>query len=69
VQHRVYATGRLGEESGAFLKKSAQKTFIYGRIWRGTSTIPQAIRSFLLLFFKKEALPFCPCLLDRGYCG
>jgi hypothetical protein len=59
----------LGEESGAFLKKSAQKTFIYGSIWHGTSTIPQAIRSFLLLFSKKKRFLFALAYLIAGIAG
>jgi hypothetical protein len=42
-----------------FLKKSNQKTFDYPRLLRGQTVAaqkPGVIKSFLLLFFKKEVL-------------
>jgi hypothetical protein len=40
------------------LKKSAQKTFVYWGLWQLWCQNAQVITSFLLLFFKKEALAF-----------
>jgi len=37
------------------LKKKKQKTFVYGGMWRVVASARRT-ESFLLLFFKKEAL-------------
>jgi hypothetical protein len=42
------------KESSAFLKKSAQKTLIYGRILRGPSLSPQESKVFCFFFSKKK---------------
>jgi hypothetical protein len=39
-----------------FLKKSNQKTFVYGRRWRGRCHSPQD-QKFFASFFQKKALP------------
>jgi hypothetical protein len=54
--------GKSQQESSAFLKKSAQKTFTNGGRWSGQTLAtpkPGIIRSFFAAFFaKKEVLAF-----------
>jgi hypothetical protein len=45
------------KQAVTFLKKSNQKTFAELRALAMTSPTPAVSKSFLLLFFKKEALP------------
>jgi len=55
-RRRRPAAREAGKQAVTFLKKSNQKTFAHCGRWRWRCQRPQD-QSFLLLFFKKEALP------------
>jgi hypothetical protein len=58
-----FAPRQQPEESGSFLKKRTKKLFV---LWDVASSLPNPPenKSFLLLFFKKEALA---CLFDLNH--
>jgi hypothetical protein len=69
---RHFGTGLSGEgsrqDSSAFLKKSAQKTFVYGGIWRRPWPIPRESNVFCFprrgAFFSKNKRFLDPIALD-----
>jgi hypothetical protein len=52
---------RTGEESTSFFEKKEAKKLLLVWSMPVKPPMPQIAKSFLLLFYKKEALPSLPC--------